>query len=304
MKTLLLLFCFTPTFTQVNVFKTFYEKQLHFGEIKKSRYDHLVSSNVLFSYSDSTEYYLHQTINYTDQLSENFKVFLSANITTTNISNKLYNHDFYKYKTYFNSNFYFDEAYVQYKTKNLTLDVGRFIDQIGAAPFENLLVSNNDYHDGYRLSYIYKDISFSTRYFQLAPIIKNTNVDRYMVQHGVSLDLFNKKLNIQLHESAILAGINKSIPFAYLNPLLPYHANQVNDNTNSNTHYTFLTKYTFSQQSQLWFEFFLDDFQTESPSENPANNEPTEFGLILGGDYVYSEHKFLMNLIVIRNRTY
>ena len=237
-------------------------------------------------------------------ISDNVSIRFKHNFIS---ENKFYNpnpvvKDFYRLKEYSGFKSYTEEAYLNLKFKNIDFQLGRFIDKLGTSEFENLVISNNDFHDGYKFTIHYKNFKFSNRFYQLAPFKQNININRYFHQHGIDYKI-NEKWFISLNETSLYSILNGSPKFSYLNPFNVYHTIQLNTGFNSNTNFNFNIAHK-TKDLNLWLEFLVDDFQVDSESESLNNQEPNQIGLIFGGKYKFKHHQLYMNLTYITNRTY
>lgn len=304
MKFLTLVVFSTCLFAQTNMRKVFDEKRHYFfgGESERSSG---VNVFTLTRFSDDVSAYVFQVapelhIDFSEQIAFHFE------------GNVFKSHDYfqrhpvaaamYQLKEFSGANYFTSEGYVNFNFSYGEIALGRFYDKIGVAPFKNLLVGNHDFHDGYRIKLRYEDFEFQNRFYQLASYRQSPLVRRYFFQHGVTWHA-SKAWTLSLSESAVYSGEREAPPFALLNPISVYHAAQLNNGLNSNTHYLVAAKYE-RENTAIWGEFLLDDFQVDSEDEGDGNKEPTEFGVILGASYELENHRFYGQFNLVRNRTY
>ena len=210
---------------------------------------------------------------------------------------------FYQYKEFSGINSYTEEGYLHLNYSFLQAKIGRFYDQLGTAPYDNLFIGSQDYHDGYKFTFFYKKLEFSTRFYQLSNYWKLHQYNRYFYQHSLKWNV-NKRFSLEFIEMATTASKNGAPKFHYINPLTSYYAIQTNHNINSNTILGFVAQYS-DKQTAFWLEFLLDDFQIdETNKQGVKEKEPTEFGLQVGAKYAFQNSFLLSSLSVVRNRTY
>jgi hypothetical protein len=86
---------------------------------------------------------------------------------------------------------------------------------------------------------------------------------------------------VGLFETIIWGGVGRSIEPAYLNPMLFFHAFQLNRNVNDNTFLGFDFDYKPIAGLDLYGQLMIDDFQIEKKSQ--GDQEPNEYGALVGG---------------------
>jgi hypothetical protein len=284
--------------------KLFDEKLAFFYDVKKERQ----SALNFFAVSHLEKNLSTHAVQFSPELhvdfSEEWTLHFEGNVLKTKDyfnSNALAS-SMYTLKDFSGFNYYTSEGYLNFNFSFGEIALGRFYDKLGFAPFKNLLIGNHDFHDGYRIKLNYKSFEFSNRFYQLASYRQTPLIKRYLFEHGLTWQP-TAAWTLSLHESALYSGEREAPPMSLLNPISIYHATQLNTGLNSNTHYLFAAKYK-SKKWSLWTEFLLDDFQVDSEDDSDGNKEPTEFGLLVGGEYRAGKHRYYMQFNLVRNRTY
>jgi hypothetical protein len=291
-------------FGQHNTFKLIKEKRAFFMQehkIEKSRLDFVSMTRLSNS---ETSYLIQASPILVISIDTNFQLVFAGNILKNDgfFNRHQLSTDYFQLKDFSGLSYYSSEGYLDYRFLYGEIRLGRFYDRVGVAPFENLLIGNHDYHDGYRVKLSWDKLTFTTRFYQLEHYRNQQSINRFLFQHGLAWQV-SEELSLEIHESALYSGEHASAPFQFINPISIYHANQLNAGANSNTHYLLAAKYEKINWS-IWLEFLLDDFQIDSESEADGNKEPTEFGFLLGAFYKLSNHRFYTQLSILRNRTY
>jgi hypothetical protein len=102
---------------------------------------------------------------------------------------------------------------------------------------------------------------------------------RYLANRFISghrLDwLVNKKLELGLSEILLYAGEAQYMDLQYLNPILPYYANQYNSSLDDNSLVSIDAIYKPVKKIKIYMQFLVDDFSY-------ADNDPNALGYIFG----------------------
>lgn len=173
-----------------------------------------------------------------------------------------------------------DNAFLNYNSGNFDITAGRFASFWGIK--KSLLLSYHNSLDGLQYSYRYKRLTLSYRFAELDNIINDTtgeSENRYFAGHRIDYH-FSEKFRLGLFESVIFGGAGRTIGINYLNPLIFFHADQLNDDINDNTFVGFdFTLYPIDN-IKLYGQLLVDDFQIEKKTQ--GDQEPDQFGLIAG----------------------
>jgi len=174
---------------------------------------------------------------------------------------------------------YTEQAYLTWQGKYLRLIAGRCYLVNGPGRMSSLLFSGTARPlDQLRLEYRGKQIGLQTVTAQLDQI---GNARRYLTAHRLSFYLNN--FSLALSEAVLYGGDGQSVEFAYLNPFLLLHGEQMNGpGLAGNTLGTIEGGY-FGRNYQVYAEVLIDDIQFDK--KVPGDLEPNEFGIILGGDW-------------------
>ncbi len=202
-----------------------------------------------------------------------------------------------------------ETALLSYRNERLTVLVGRYRTSWGPQ-FTNLLLSQTAAPlDGASFRYkLGRKLTFSYQIARLDPISPDTDsgnvfVNRYLAAHRVDYRVSNS-VRIGVFESVLFAGPGRGLELQFLNPLIVFHGNQLNEDNNDNT---FLgIDYDISPRHNLNFfgQLVVDDFQIEKVTQ--GDQEPNEIGLILGGrlNNALPETDLKLQWTKVTNRTY
>jgi hypothetical protein len=105
------------------------------------------------------------------------------------------------------------------------------------------------------------------------------HINRYLSGHRISLNLFSK-VQMGFSETIVYGGENRQVEPYYLNPLLWYHASQLNENEDDNTFFALDFNLRPKKDLVVYGEFLIDDLQIEKKSQ--ADYEPNELGYAAG----------------------
>jgi hypothetical protein len=98
---------------------------------------------------------------------------------------------------------------------------------------------------------------------------------RYLVAHRFN---WRPRSNIELAASEVMlfGGFDRSFEWNYLNPLLPYYWEQLNDDTNDNPLWNLELSWRVIDGLKLYGEWMIDDFQID------FHSEPHQIGVLAG----------------------
>ncbi len=169
-----------------------------------------------------------------------------------------------------------------FKLKNLDFIAGRFASFWG--PRNSLLLASNVALDGFESRWRYGKLTFTYKFAQLDDLQHNINnstifENRYFAGHRVDFH-FLDNFRLGLFETIIFGGEGRQIDLAYLNPLLLYHAVQLNKDVNDNTFLGFDFDYQPKAGINLYGQLVVDDFQIDKRVQ--GDQEPNEIGLLIG----------------------
>jgi hypothetical protein len=178
-----------------------------------------------------------------------------------------------------------EQAFASYQTRNFDLIAGRFGSFWGMR--HSLILGPQARMDGFGYQFRWGKLTISYRLAALDPLTpENDSVpqqeNRYWAGHRIDLHLSNK-LRVGLFETIVWGGVGRSIEPAYLNPMLFFHAFQLNRNVNDNTFLGFDFDYKPIVGLKLYGLLMIDDYQIEKKSQ--GDQEPNEYGALVGGYY-------------------
>ena len=198
-----------------------------------------------------------------------------------------------------------DQSFLFFHSKQIDITAGRFKSFWGIK--KSLVLSGANALDGLEYTLKYRKLALSYRIAKLNQL--NNDLDnsifenRYFAGHRLDIHI-NSKLRIGLFETLVFGGVGRTIEFNYLNPILFYHSDQLNDDINDNTYlgldFTFYPK----NKMKLYGQLFVDDFQIEKKSQ--GDREPNQYGLIIGSylTNVVPSFDIRAEYIKVSNRTY
>ena len=173
-----------------------------------------------------------------------------------------------------------EQSFATYNSKTFTAIAGRFKAYWGIE--KSLLLSAEQPLDGFSYSLKWKKLTLSYQLAKLNQIGITLGTlfyeNRYFAGHRIDVAL-NDNFRFGLFESVIFGGYGRTIEFNYLNPVLFFHSDQLNDNTNDNTFLGFDFTY-FHKKTKLYGQVFVDDMQIEKKSQ--GDEEPDQIGLTIG----------------------
>lgn len=197
-----------------------------------------------------------------------------------------------------------DQSFAAYNSKSFTAIAGRFKAFWGIE--KSLLLSAEQPLDGFSYSVKWKKLTLSYQLAKLNQIGLTIGThfyeNRYFAGHRIDISL-TENFRIGLFESVIFGGYGRTVEFNYLNPVLYFHADQLNDNTNDNTFLGFDFTYYY-KKSKLYGQVFVDDMQIEKKSQ--GDEEPNEIGITVGvfQTDIYRNTDIEFSYTRITNRTY
>jgi len=176
-------------------------------------------------------------------------------------------------KTWRGGKYTTDWAYFRISRQYLSLTLGKQQRWWGPGRFGTLLLSDNSGgFDAVDLNLNYKRIELQSFFGVLS-----TDLKRYISGHRLGIVL---PKNIGIGVSEIVLYQANNIDPAYMNPLLPYYANQWNLRDDDNVLWSADLRWTPGLGFALYGELLMDDVQYEQ--DPPA---PQKLGFLLGGHW-------------------
>jgi len=177
-----------------------------------------------------------------------------------------------------------EDAYMSYSTKKVELLFGRFASFRGPVAQSLVLSSTARPMDAFmfRLNCGRLNFSFQTgRLNSLAYEVDSVKIyeNRYFSGHRLDFRIFDN-LNLGLFETIVYGGEGRDMEFSYLNPLLSYHAVQLNKDTDDNTFLGLDLTWYIRNRHKLYGQLLVDDVQVDD--EEQGDQEPAEIGYLAG----------------------
>jgi hypothetical protein len=113
--------------------------------------------------------------------------------------------------------------------------------------------------------------------------------NRYLAGHRIDWTI-NNKLEAGLSEVILYGGEAQYMELYYINPILPYYANQFNSSLDDNSLVSFDISVKPMKGYKTYFQFLVDDFSY-------TDNEPNALGYIVG---IYASDPFGIQQIDLR----
>lgn len=198
-----------------------------------------------------------------------------------------------------------EQSFVVYHSKALDIISGRFKSFWGIQ--KSLVLSGSNALDGLSYNIRWGKIVLSYRLAKLNPINNfldsNLIENRYFAGHRLDLHI-NNRLRLAIFETIIFGGVGRNFELNYLNPILFFHADQLNDDVNDNTFLGFDFTYLPIRGLKLYGQVLVDDFQIEKKSQ--GDQEPNEYGLVVGGylTEIDCSCDFRVEYVRVTNRTF
>ena len=179
---------------------------------------------------------------------------------------------------------------------------GREYLSIGHGKFGSLILSNGSRpFDQLLWSIKYKDFAGGLGGIQLE---NNNNIKRFLTYHTIGFK--NDKFSMTFTEAIIYTGVGRSIEWQYINPVLFWTPEMVNNSTGDGNGLLFGSiKYNFNLSLSLWTELLVDDFQVNH--ESKGDLEPNEIGFLSGVEktgWPFVSSDLWLEYTRITNRTY
>ncbi|MCP4703287.1 MAG: capsule assembly Wzi family protein [candidate division Zixibacteria bacterium] len=201
-----------------------------------------------------------------------------------------------------------ESAMAVYKGRGFQIIAGRFGSSWGPSRQSLILSETARPMDGIQIRGDWGKFKFTYQFAKLNrqfSFIENQvgYENRYFAGHRIAFKP-NKNLHFSLFETIIYGGPGRSIELAYLNPLMFFHAFQLNENYDDNTFLGFDFTWFLKNRHKFYGQFLIDDFQIDS--EVRGDNEPNEIGIQLGIHSIdlFNLFDLKAEYLKITNRTY
>jgi len=176
-----------------------------------------------------------------------------------------------------------DQAFVACTTHGVNALAGRFGGFWG--PRRSLLFSPDQKLDGLAYSVRWGRLTVSYRLGQLDGLDPdehevNQFEPRYIAAHRLDWH-FGSRFRLGLFETVVFGGPGRQIDLLYLNPLISFHAAQLNENLDDNTMVGFDFDLQPGSGVLVYGQFLVDDLQVDNKTR--GDQEPGQLGILAGG---------------------
>lgn len=184
-----------------------------------------------------------------------------------------------------------EQAVLVARWKRVTAAFGREYWRWGLSPNDAMLMSDQSPpFDGLRLMYRARTWSFAFHATVLdrmyvSPqdysdgIGQEGQTNRYLVAHRFNWRPWDN-LEVAASEAMLFGGFDRPWEWNYLNPLLPYYWEQLNDNTNDNPLWNLELSWRVTDGLKVYGEWLIDDFQID------FHSEPQQIGILIGSIWI------------------
>nr|MBN2277806.1 hypothetical protein [candidate division Zixibacteria bacterium] len=201
-----------------------------------------------------------------------------------------------------------ENAYIAYSTKRIDIIVGRYSSFWGPVAHSLILSSTARSMDAlsFRLKWGRLGFTFQTGKLNSSLLLTDSievYENRYFAGHRIDFRVYDN-LQLGLFETIIYGGMGRGLSLSYFNPLLFYHAVQLNDNTDDNTFLGLDLCWYINNRHKLYGQVLVDDLQIDD--DEPGDREPPEIAW-LAGVHTIDLFNFIdlqIEYVRIANRTY
>lgn len=179
----------------------------------------------------------------------------------------------------------FDAAYARVALGPARFFAGRGKLFWGPGSDESLILSGNapaldqigiDLHTGsWALSWFTAELDPLNDYIRPDTALVVDRANRFMVGHRADVKL-GRRIELGASETFVYGGPDRQFELHYLNPLLLYHAVQLNDNSPGNTVLEFDSRWLVLQKLEIYGQLMIDDWQIEH--KTPKDQKPNLWG--------------------------
>ncbi|UCE25518.1 MAG: hypothetical protein JSU74_05580, partial [Candidatus Zixiibacteriota bacterium] len=179
-----------------------------------------------------------------------------------------------------------EQAFASYRSRPFEVTLGRFASFWG--PRNSLVLSSTNALDGFGYSFYWGRLVLTYRLARLDGLNPDEDdVDqfenRFFAGHRLDIHL-SRWLRIGLFETIIFGGPGRQVDLLYLNPIVFFHADQLNEGVDDNTLIGFDYVLKPRLGVKLYGQLLIDDFQIDDRSQ--GDQEPNQYGIILGAQTV------------------
>ncbi len=179
-----------------------------------------------------------------------------------------------------------EQAFIHYHLKPIEITLGRFASFWG--PRNSLVLSSGNALDGFGYSFHWGRLVLSYRLARLDGLSPEEDgveqfENRFFAGHRLDIH-FSRWLRMGFFETIIFGGPGRQIDLLYLNPIIFFHADQLNEGVDDNTLLGMDFVFRPRPGVKLYGQLLVDDFQIDNSSQ--GDQEPDQYGVILGSDLV------------------
>ncbi len=203
-----------------------------------------------------------------------------------------------------------ENGFVAWRVKKLDFIFGRFSSFWGPSMQPLIFSSTAKPMDAFSIRLSWGRIYYTYQLARLSKLKLINEIDassvlhnRYFAGHRLDFRLFDN-LNLGFFETIIFSGVNRNLELNYLNPLLFYHADQLNENIDDNTFLGIDLSWYLYNRVKLFGQLIVDDYQVDN--DEPGDREPDEIGYQIGLQVVdlFELLDIKAEYVRITNRTY
>ena len=179
-----------------------------------------------------------------------------------------------------------EEAFIRYSSGSLEVTAGRFASFWGMR--NSLVLSPDIALDGFGYCFHWGRLVLSYRLAKLDGLDPQRDdveffENRYFAGHRLDIHL-SRWLRVGLFETIVFGGPGRQVDLLYLNPIVFFHADQLNEGINDNTMLGFDFVLKPKLGVKLYGQVLVDDFQVDD--ELQSDQEPDQYGVIFGTQLV------------------
>jgi len=176
-----------------------------------------------------------------------------------------------------------ENAFVAYSDKRMDIFLGRFSSFWGATDQSLVLSSTARPMDAFSFRFRWRIIDFTYQFAKLdrlePPDSAGLFQNRYFAGHRLDFRPV-KNLRIGLFETIVFGGPGRSVDLTYLNPIMFYHAVQLNEDVDDNTFLGLDFCWYINSRHKFYGQLMVDDMQVDNKAI--GDQEPDEIGYMLG----------------------
>lgn len=200
-----------------------------------------------------------------------------------------------------------ENAFMAYTAGRLDIFLGRYSSFWGPAEQSLIFSSTARPMDAFSFRLRWKKIHFTYQFAKLSRINSPDTGDvfenRYFAGHRLDFRPW-KNLQIGLFETVLFGGPGRNVDLTYLNPIMFYHAVQLNEDVDDNTFVGLDVAWYLNRRHKFYGQLMIDDMQVDD--EAIGDQEPDEIGYMVGVQSldVFDLFDIRAEYLKITNRTY